>query len=81
MSLRLPDPGTFEDLLRPTRIEVASLVRLSRYPASEPYWSAGVYRFDDPDPGGAHTFGTCHTASTIKVASAESVIHECARFA
>jgi hypothetical protein len=51
--LRRPELGSFEDLLRPTRIEVASLVRLSRYPATEPYWSAGVYRFDDPDPGGA----------------------------
>ena len=80
MSLRVPDPGSFEDLLRPTRIEVASLVRLSRHPATEPYWSAGVYRFDDPDPGGAGPFGTCYTASSIEVAFAESVIHECGRF-
>jgi hypothetical protein len=80
VSLRLPDTGSFEDLLRPTRIEVASLVRLSRHPATEPYWSAGVYRFDDPDPGGADAFGTCYTASTIEVAFAESVIHECGRF-
>lgn len=78
--LRQPDPGSFEDLLRPIRIEVASLVRLSRHPATEPYWSAGVYRFDDPDPGGAGPFGTCYTASTIEVAFAESVIHECGRF-
>lgn len=49
-SLRPPEPGSFEHLLRPVRVEVASLVRLSRWPASEPYWSAGVYRFDDPDP-------------------------------
>ena len=76
----MPDPGSFEDLLRPTRIEVASLVRLSRHPATEPYWSAGVYRFDDPDPGGAGPFGTCYTANTIEVAFAESVIHECGRF-
>ncbi len=81
MSLRLPDPGSFEDLLRLIRIEVASIVRLSRHPATEPYWSAGVYRFDDPDPGGAHAVGTCDTASTIEVAFAESVIHECGRFA
>ena len=80
MSLRLPDPGSFEDLLRPARIEVSSLVRLSRRPVTEPYWSAGVYRFDDPDPGGAGPFGTCYTASTIEVAFAESVIHECGRF-
>jgi hypothetical protein len=78
--LRLPDPDSFEGLLRPIRIEVASLVRLSRHPATEPYWSAGVYRFDDPDPCGAHAAGTCYAASTIEVAFAESVIHECGRF-
>lgn len=80
MSLRLPEPGTFEQLLRPVRIEVASLVRLSRYPATEPYWSAGVYRFDDPDPGRIGEFGTCYTASSIEVAFAESVIHASGRF-
>lgn len=80
MALRLPDLGSFEHLLRPTRIDVASLVRLSRHPATEPYWSSGVYRFDHPDPGGADAFGTCYTASTIEVAFAESVIHECGRF-
>ncbi len=80
VQLRLPDPGSFEDLLRPTRVEVASLVRLSRHPATEPYWSAGVYRFDESDPGRADAFGTCYTASTVEVAFAESVIHECGRF-
>ena len=78
--LRLPEPGSFEDLLRPVRIEVASLVRLSRHPVTEPYWSTGVYRFDDPQPGHAGAFGTCYTASTIEVAFAESVIHESGRF-
>lgn len=80
MSLRLPEPGTFEDLLRPVRVEVASLVRLSRYPATELYWSSGVYRFDDPNPGRAGEFGTCYTAGSIEVAFAESVIHESGRF-
>lgn len=80
MSLRLPERGTFEKLLRPVRIEIASLVRLSRYPATEPYWSSGVYRFDDPDPGRAGEFGTCYTAGSIEVAFAESVIHEAGRF-
>ena len=78
--LRLPESGSFEDLLRPVRIEVASLVRLSRHPATEPFWSAGVYRFDDPEPGRAGAFGTCYTASSIEVAFAESVIHESGRF-
>ena len=80
MSLRLPETGTFEDLLRPVRVEVSSLVRLSRYPATEPYWSSGVYRFDDPDPGRAGEFGVCYTAGSIEVAFAESVIHESGRF-
>jgi hypothetical protein len=80
VSLRLPETGTFEDLLRPVRVEVSSLVRLSRYPATEPYWSSGVYRFDDPDAGRAGEFGACYTAGSIEVAFAESVIHESGRF-
>jgi RES domain len=60
---------------------VSSLVRLSRHPATEPYWSAGVYRFDDPEPGRADSFGVCYAAGSIEVAFAESVIHESARFA
>jgi hypothetical protein len=78
--LRLPEPGSFEDLLRSVRTEVTSLVRLSRHPATEPYWSAGVHRFDDPEPGRAGAFATCYTASSIEVAFAESVIHESGRF-
>jgi len=80
VSLRLPEPGSFEELLRPVRIEVGSLVRLSRHPATEPYWSVGVYRFDDPEPDRADAFGTCYTASSIEVAFAESVIHESGRY-
>jgi RES domain len=80
MRLRLPEPGSFEDLLRPVRVPLTSLVRLSRHPATEPYWSAGVYRFDDPQPGRASAFGTCYTANSIEVAFAESVIHESGRF-
>lgn len=36
MQLRLPEPGSFQGLLRPVRMEVAALVRLSRSPATEP---------------------------------------------
>lgn len=80
MRLRLPEPGSFEDLLRPVRIAVASMVRLSRHPATEPFWSAGVYRFDDPEPDRAGAYGTCYTADSIEVAFAECVIHESGRF-
>ena len=78
--LRLPEPGSFDALVWPSRIAVASLQRLSLYPATEPYSSAAVYRFDDPDAGATDTFGICYTATTIEVAFAESVIHECGRF-
>jgi hypothetical protein len=80
MRLRQPEPGSFEHLLRPVRVGVASLVRLSRQPGTEPYWSAGVYRFDDPDPGRPGAIGTCYTARSVEVAFAESVIHESSRF-
>jgi hypothetical protein len=78
--VRLPEPGSFEDLLRSVRTEVASLVRLSRRPATEPYWSAGVHRFDHPELDRAGAFCCCCTASSIEVAFAESVIHESGRF-
>jgi len=59
---------------------VASLVRLSPHPATEPYGSAGVHRFDDPEPDRAGAFGTCYAANSIEVAFAEGVIHESGRF-
>jgi hypothetical protein len=80
VSPRPPERGSFDNRLRPVRIEVASLVRLSRQPLTEPYWSAGVHRFDEPQPGRAGAFGTCYVASSIEVAFAESVIHETGRF-
>jgi hypothetical protein len=77
VSLRLPEPGSFDDLLRPARIEVASLVRLSRHPATEPepYWSAGVHRFDDPDFGGAGALApaTRPAASRLRSLKASSM--------
>jgi hypothetical protein len=65
VALRRPERGTFEDRLRPVRIEVSALVRLSRSPATEPYWSAGVYRFDDPELERTEAYGTCYTANSI----------------
>lgn len=53
---------------------------MSRRPATEPYWAAGVYRFDAPQPLRAGAFDTCYAASTIDVAFAETVIHEAGRF-
>ena len=53
---------------------------MSRNPATEPYWSAGVYRFDDPQPERDGGFGVCYAGNSIAVAFAESVIHEAGRF-
>jgi hypothetical protein len=49
---------------------VTSLVRPSRHPATEPCGSAGVCRFDDPDPGHAGASGICHAANNIELAFA-----------
>lgn len=73
MSLRSPDAGSFESLLREVLVPVESLVRLSKYPDTEPYWSRGRYRFDGPEAG---AFGTTYAASRLDVAFCESVIHE-----
>jgi hypothetical protein len=77
--LRLPDPGTFEHLLEEVRVPADGLVRLSKFPATEPYWSRGRYRFDGP-AAGPNAFGTCYAANDLAVAFAESVIHQAAWF-
>ncbi len=74
MSLRLPDAGSFEHRLEEVAVSANSLLRLSRHPMTEPFWSHGRYRFDGPPDG----FGTCYAAVDIAVAFSESVIHECA---
>ena len=81
MPLRLPEPGTFEHLLRTATVAVPSLVRLTRFPATEPYWSkAARYRFDDALPVRSNQFGVCYGATTLETAFAESVTHENALF-
>lgn len=81
MPLRLPEPGTFEHLLRPATVAVSSLVRHSRSPSTEPCWSkAARYRFDDALPGRSSQFGVCYGATTLETAFAESVLHENALF-
>jgi hypothetical protein len=80
MLLRLPEPGTFEHLLTEADIPADTLVRLSRYPKTELFWSRGRYRFDGPPAGATGSFGTCYAAPDIAVAFCESVIHESAWF-
>lgn len=78
--LRTPDAGTFEHLLKAVDVRVDRLVRLSRFPENEPWWSRGRYRFDGPAAGEEGSFGTCYVADGVDVAFAESVIHESAVF-
>ena len=61
----------------PVLVPVASLVRMSRSPAREPFWSrAKRYRFDDS----RGQFGVLYAGDSIETSFAESVIHERAVF-
>lgn len=80
MTLRHPEPGSFEHLLVECRVDPASLLRLSNFPATEPWWSRGAYRFDGPPATEPNSFGTCYLSDSLAVAFAESVIHESSRF-
>ncbi|SCX61215.1 RES family NAD+ phosphorylase [Nitrosospira sp. Nsp1] len=54
-------------------IDARTLLRLTRFPNSEPHWGKNVkYRFDDP----AATFGVTYAAQKLEVAFAETVLHE-----
>lgn len=77
---RWPEPGSFERSLEGARLAADSLLRLSRYPKTEPFWSRGRHRFDGPPAGQPGSFGTCYAAVDLAVAFSESVIHECAWF-
>lgn len=54
-------------------MDASSLVRLTRFAATEPHWGrAARYRFDDP----AGAFGVTYAASRLDVVFAETVLHE-----
>jgi len=75
MPPRLPEPGEtphFEHV----QVGLHQLVRLSRFPRTEPYYSRGQFRFDGPGAGEPGSFGTCYLGLGLDVAFAESVIHD-----
>jgi hypothetical protein len=73
----MPEPGTFEHLLRPVEVSVKQLVRLSRRPMTEPWFGHRASgRFDDPQG----LFGVCYAADDEATAFAETVVHESALF-
>jgi hypothetical protein len=77
---RPPTPGSFEHLLRYVEVSLSDLVRLSRFPRTEPWWSRGAYRFDGPPAGEPGSFGTLYVAADLETAFCESVIHACSWF-
>ncbi|XYJ11183.1 RES family NAD+ phosphorylase [Telluria sp. B2] len=79
MSASLPDFAAAQarGALDFVMTDVATLQRLTRFPATEPWWGATVrYRFDDP----LGRFGVSYAAESLDVAFAETVIHEIASF-
>ena len=76
-SVTPPSKAILNRLLVPVDVEVASLVRMSRAPSREPFWSKlRRYRFDDPKG----RFGVLYAGDAIETSFAESVIHERAVF-
>jgi hypothetical protein len=79
--IRTPDAGTFESKLGEARVAVADLVRLSRFPDTEPYWGRSASsRFDDPLTKRSNEFGVCYASDSLAVAFAETVIHGSSHF-
>ena len=71
----MPRPEDLVHLVHCIEIPVEQLVRLSRKPDSEPYWSTSrSHRFDDP--GGR--YGVCYAADSMETAFCESVLHSSA---
>lgn len=63
--------------LRVIKVDPTRLLRLTRLPKTEPYWGKGkAYRFDDP----ARVYGATYTALHVKVAFAETILHQKGHF-
>lgn len=67
-----------DDSLEVTRVLPRRLVRISQYPAGEPYFGAsGANRFDAPGClAGAPEFRSCYFGLSLEVAVAESLLHD-----
>src|ERR1035438_2340935 len=76
-NLTPPSKEFLQGRLVPVSVPVTSLVRMSKRPAREPFWSQSKrYRFDDPQG----RFGVLYAGDSIETSFAESVIHERAVF-
>ena len=73
--MRVPDFAAVHGAgkLRLVERDARALLRLSRWPATEPYFGkAKVSRFDDP----LQQYGVAYAAASLEVAFAETVLHE-----
>lgn len=75
MTLALP-PANFDQIaLKRVTLDPAKLYRVSRHGSGEPFFGrSGSNRFDDPRI--PKQFGTCYLGTTLKVAIAESLLHD-----
>lgn len=75
--LRPPDPDFDTLALRIITVDPVQLCRISRYNTGEPFFGRfAASRFDDTEPDPAKRFGTCYFGLSLKVAFAESVLHD-----
>lgn len=59
--------------LRVIQVDATRLLRLTRFPKTEPYWGKHkAYRFDDP----AQVYAATYTALHMEVAFAETILHQ-----
>jgi hypothetical protein len=77
--MRVPDFAALHDdgKLRVVERDASTLLRLSRWPATELYFGRNkVSRFDDP----LQQYGVAYVARSLEVAFAETVLHESALY-
>ena len=73
--MQVPDLAAARDngKLRLVERDASTLLRLTRRPATEPYFGRNkVFRFDDP----LQQYGVTYAARSLEVAFAETVLHE-----
>jgi hypothetical protein len=72
-----PGPGFATTPLDIEMVPSEALYRVSGHDSGEPFFGrSGANRFDDPNRVKSKRFGTCYLGLSLKVAFAESVLHD-----
>jgi hypothetical protein len=75
--LRLPPSDLHEINLETVRVQVENLYRISKHSSGEPYFGrSSGNRFDDNSRPPSKRFGTCYLGLSLRVAIAETVLHD-----